>query len=272
MKIALIAGKGDLPKAFLKGAKDLGAEVLVIGVRGITSIKSSIKIAPGEVKKLVDIAEKEGCRELVLLGKFEPGYLFLPSLKLDSLAMEILSSSPDRRARSLIETFMKRLESLGFCFPDPTPFLKELLCPSGTIAGEPSPEAMEDGIWGFKIAKELAQMDIGQTITVKQKSIVAVEAMEGTQETIKRSTKLAGRGFRVIKVARKTQDPRVDMPVIGPETIKVMSKSGADGIFLEANKLFILEKEQVIRLCARYCIAVFGLSSNADAAPSTSPS
>lgn len=272
MKIALIAGRGDLPEAFLRGALKLGVDVLVIGVKGITTIKPDMKVAPGEVAKLISLIESAGYRDIVLLGKFEPKDLFLPMLKLDYLAMEIIRLSPDKRPRTLIETFMRKLEALGFSFPDPTPFLKELLCPKGQIVGEPSIEALEDGVWGFKIAKEVAQLDIGQTITVKQKSIIAVEAMEGTQESIKRSAKLVGKGFRVIKVARKTQDPRVDMPAIGPKTIELMAKVGADAIFLESDKVFLIEKENTLKLAARHCITIFGLCSNALDAPSGSPS
>ncbi|MCS7084385.1 MAG: UDP-2,3-diacylglucosamine diphosphatase LpxI [Aquificaceae bacterium] len=272
MKIALIAGKGDLPEAFLKGAISSGADVLVVGINGITTLRSDIKVAPGEVAKLVSLLEGVGYKDVVLLGKFEPKDLFLPILRLDSLATEILRSSPDKRPKTIIETFMKKLEALGFSFPDPMPFLKELLCPKGQIVGEPSSEALEDGVWGFKIAKEVAQMDIGQTITVKQKSIIAVEAMEGTQESIKRSAKLVGRGFRVIKVARKTQDPRIDMPAIGPKTIKLMAKVRADAIFLESDKVILIEKEKTIKLAARYCVAMLGLCSNALDAPSGLPS
>ena len=155
---------------------------------------------------------------------------------------------------------MEELEVLGFEFPDPKPYLEELLAPAGKISSkEPSKEAMEDGLWGFPIARQIADLDVGQTIVVKDKAVVSVEAMEGTQKAIERAGELAGKGCRVIKVARRSQDFRIDVPTVGPKTIEAIKKIKGDTLFVEAGKVYLLEKEKLIKLADNYGIAVYGL-------------
>ncbi|MDQ7082648.1 MAG: LpxI family protein [Aquificota bacterium] len=155
---------------------------------------------------------------------------------------------------------MDLLEEEGFEFIDPKPFLERILADEGTMGRKrPSRDALEDGVFGFLIAKEIAEMDVGQTVVVKDRVVVAVEAMEGTQETIRRGGALAGRGIRVVKVARKSQDFRIDVPTVGMDTLKVLKESGADALFLEAGRVYIVEKEKFIRTADRFGIPVVGL-------------
>lgn len=260
MKVCLVAGSGDLPKAFLKKAKEKGLEVFVVGVKGITDIPTDEYIPLGKVGRLVKILEKKGINNMVLLGKFEHSLIFSHLLTLDELALRILQKVKDKKPQTLIKTLIEELESMGFEFPDPRPFLEDLLAPQGCISSfEPSAEAMEDGIWGFPIAKEIASLDIGQTIVVKSKAVVSVEAMEGTQKTIERAGELVGKGCRVIKTARKSQDFRIDVPTVGPQTLEAIRRIKGDALFLEAGKVYILERERMKRLAERYKIAIYGL-------------
>jgi len=260
VKVCLVAGSGSLPTAFVKKAKELGDEVFVVGVKGITSVEANVYLPLGKVGTLVKLLEKHHINKVVLLGKFEHKLLFSDLLTLDSLALKILKRAKDRRAQSLIRALMDELEEMGFEFIDPKPYLEELLAGKGTLNSlEPSSQAMEDGLFGFPIAKEIAQLDVGQTIVVKEGTVVSVEAMEGTQETIYRAGKLAGKGCRVIKVARKSQDFRIDVPTVGLDTLEALRQIKADAIFLEAGKVYIVDKDKFLKLADKYKISVVGL-------------
>jgi UDP-2,3-diacylglucosamine hydrolase len=262
VKLCLVAGSGSLPNAFVKKAKELGDEVFVVGVKGITSIEANAYLPLGKVGTLVKLLEKHNINKLVLLGKFEHKLLFsdLLTLALDSLALKILKRAKDRRAQSLVRALMDELEEMGFEFIDPKPYLEELLAGKGTLNRlGPSSQAMEDGLFGFPIAKEIAQLDVGQTIVVKEKTVVSVEAMEGTQEVIYRAGKLAGRGCRVIKVARKSQDFRIDVPTVGSDTLEALRQIKADALFLEVGKVYIVDKDKFLKLADKYKISVVGL-------------
>lgn len=260
MKVCLVAGSGSLPAAFVKKAKELGDEVFVVGVKGITSIEANAYLPLGKVGTLVKLLEKHHINKIVLLGKFEHKLLFSDLLTVDSLALKILKRAKDRRAQSLIRALMDELEEMGFEFIDPKPYLEELLAGKGALNRlEPSSQAMDDGLFGFPIAKEIAQLDVGQTIVVKEGTVVSVEAMEGTQEAIYRAGKLAGKGCRVIKVARKSQDFRIDVPTVGLDTLEALRQIKADALFLEAGKVYIVDKDKFLKLADRYKISVVGL-------------
>ncbi|MFN3871304.1 MAG: LpxI family protein [Aquificaceae bacterium] len=260
MRLCLVAGSGELPRVFLKKAKEKGAEVFVVGVKGITDLHADEYIPLGKIGRLIKTLERKGINKVVLLGKFEHSLLFSHLLTLDEVALRILQKAKDKKPHTIVKTLIEELEALGFEFPDPRPFLEDLLAPSGKISFlEPSKEAMEDGLWGFPIAKEIASLDIGQTIVVKDKAVVSVEAMEGTQKAIERAGEIAGKGCRVIKTARKNQDFRIDVPTVGPKTLEVIKKIKGDALFLEARKVYILEKEKMCRLSEKYGIALYGL-------------
>jgi DUF1009 family protein len=260
VKLCLVAGSGSLPTAFVKKAKELGDEVFVVGVKDITSIEANAYLPLGKVGTLVKLLEKHNINKFVLLGKFEHKLLFSHLLTLDSLALRILKRAKDRRAQSLVKALMDELEEMGFEFIDPKPYLEELLAGRGTLNSvEPSSQAMEDGLFGFPIAKEIAQLDVGQTIVVKEGTVVSVEAMEGTQEAIYRAGKLAGKGCRVIKVARKSQDFRIDVPTVGLDTLEALRHIKADALFLEAGKVYIVDKEKFLKHADKYKISVVGL-------------
>jgi len=241
VKLCLVAGSGSLPTAFVKKAKELGDEVLVVGVKGITSIEANTYLPFGKVGTLVKLLEKHHINKIVLLGKFEHKLLFSHLLTLDSLALKILKRARDRRAQSLVRALMDELEEMGFEFIDPKPYLEELLAGRGTLNSlEPSSQ-------------------VGQTIVVKEKTVVSVEAMEGTQEAIYRAGKLAGKGCRVIKVARKSQDFRIDVPTVGLNTLEALRNIKADALFLEAGKVYIVDKDKFLKLADKYKISVVGL-------------
>jgi len=260
MKVCLIAGWGELPVVFQREAKKKGVEVFTVGVKGITNAPADEYLPIGKIGKLLKTLEKRGINKVVMLGKFEPKLLFSHLFAFDSLALSLLKKAKDKKPKTLIKTFMEELESRGYEFIDPKPFLEELVAQKGKIGSiEPKEEALEDGLWGFPIAKEIADMDIGQTIVVKDKAVVSVEAMEGTQEAIERAGKLAGKNCRVIKVARKNQDFRIDVPAVGSMTVEAIRKIRGDALFLEAGKVYIIDREKTIKLANASGIAIYGL-------------
>ncbi len=260
MPIGLIAGKGRLPEVFYREAVSKGEEVVVIGVKGITDMERDEELPVGKVGRLIKLLKKRGVDRVVMLGKFEHRLIYTSLLQLDLKAFSVLRRAKDRRPANVIRAFMSVLEEEGFEFIDPRPYLEGLLASEGVMGSrKPSEEAMEDAVFGFIIAKEVAELDIGQTVVVKDRAVVAVEAMEGTQETVRRGGKLGGKGVRVIKVARKTQDFRIDVPTVGLETLDVLKEVKADALFLEAGKVYIVDKEKFLRQADRLGIPVVGL-------------
>ena len=259
-KLGLIAGYGELPQEFIEKATRKGYEVISVGVEGITNFKTDFSVPFGKVGKLLKILEKERVEEIVMLGKFEHKLIFSDFLKMDWTAFNLLRKAKDKKPETLIKLFIRFLEERGFRIIDPKPILEELLATEGEINSiSPKKEDLENALWGFPIAKEIATLDVGQTIVVKGKAVVAVEAMEGTQETIRRAGKLAGKGSIVIKVARRNQDFRIDVPTVGAETLKAMKEAGAKALFLEAGKVYIIRKEKFKNLADKFNIAVYGL-------------
>jgi DUF1009 family protein len=258
--ICLLAGSGRLPQNFIEEARRKGIEVFSVGVKGITDFKTDASIPIGKVGKFIKLLHKEGIKDIVMLGKFEHKYIYTELFRLDLKAISIYRRAKDKKPATLVKVFMEFLQSEGFNFIDPKPILENILSQKGSMNSvEPSPPALEDGKFGFRIAKEIAEMDIGQTVAVKDKAVIAVEAMEGTQETIKRASRLSGKGFRVIKVARKSQDFRIDVPTVGPDTLRVLREAGADSLFLEAGKVFIIDKPLFLEEAERSRICVYGL-------------
>ncbi|NPA32070.1 MAG: LpxI family protein [Aquificae bacterium] len=258
-KLALIAGKGKLPEELLRSAKERGEEILTIGVERITDIKTDYVVPITGLGKLLRILEKERVKGIFLLGKFEHRLIYSDILRFDLTTLSFLRSLPDKRPQTLVRAFINLLKEKGYDFPDPRPYLSHILAGRGLLNRvEPSSDVLEDGLWGFRVAKEVAELDVGQTLVVKDKAVVAVEAMEGTQETITRAGKLCG-DFVVVKVARKSQDFRIDVPTVGPETLEVMRRSKAKALFLEAGKVYIVEKERFLSLADRYKISVWGV-------------
>jgi len=177
LKICLVAGSGSLPSVFKRSAEKVGDEVFVVGVKGITDTDAHAYLPLGKVGSLVKLLEKQRINKIVLLGKFEHKLLFSHLLTIDGLALKILSKAKDKRAQSIIKALIEELEAMGFEFIDPTPYLQDIIAGSGLLNTiEPSQEALEDGLFGYGIAKEIASLDIGQTVVVKQKTVVSVEA------------------------------------------------------------------------------------------------
>ncbi|MDQ7056135.1 MAG: UDP-2,3-diacylglucosamine diphosphatase LpxI [Persephonella sp.] len=264
-KIGLIAGAGELPVEFAKSALQKNRQLIIYGIKGITDRKIQ-SIAPtrwlylGQAQKLIDTMKQDSISDVVMLGKIEHYHLLTSIHRFDRRAKEFFGKLIDRRAKSILEAVLKELEKEGFNPIDPSPYLSSLLAPEGLIGGnEPSKELLEDAYFGLKIAREIASLDIGQTVVVKDKIVIAVEGLEGTDRCIIRGGELAGEGTVVCKVARRNQDMRYDVPVVGEKTLKSMKKAKARLLAVEAEKTFLIEREKLKELSHKFNISIIGI-------------
>ena len=264
-KIGLIAGAGNLPLEFAKNVSLSKRPLEIFAIKRITdkSIQQYGKtnwLNFGEAQKLIDLMKDREVKDVVMLGKIEHYSLIFSLHKLDRRAREFFNSLKDRRAKTILEAVLKELEREGFNPIDPTPYLKSLLMPKGLLNSiEPDETLLEDARFGIDIAKRVADLDIGQTVIVKNKIVVAVEGLEGTDKCIIRGGELAGEGIVICKVARKNQDMRYDVPVIGLNTLKSIKKAKGKLLAVESEKLFLLDREEFIKTADKYKISVIGM-------------
>jgi DUF1009 family protein len=177
----------------------------------------------------------------------------------DLTLLSVLTKLKARNTDALISAVADVLQGEGIELLDSTAFLEPLLARPGTLAGKaPSDEEREDLAFGYRMADAIAALDIGQTIVVRHKAVVAVEAMEGTDAVIRRAGKIAGAGTRVVKVAKPTQDMRFDVPVVGVATIETMQQAGATAISIDAGRTLIVDGERFIHAADAAGIAVVG--------------
>lgn len=259
MKLGLIAGKGKLPLVFKKEVLKRKEDIVVIGINGVTDIDADYYLPIGKINKLIDILKKEKVVNLVMLGKFEQKIALNPS-NFDIKSLSILLSLKDKRPVFLIKAFMKLLEEEGFTFINPITYLESLIIKEKGLINSVSldDKTLKDIEFGIGIAKRIADLDIGQTIVVKDLMVVAIEGIEGTDNTIKRAFDLGVKDSSVIKSARSNQDFRIDVPVIGEETIETAHRSKVKALAFNTDKMFVIEKEKVFKLSQKYNISIYG--------------
>jgi len=253
-KLALIAGSGDLPLEFVKSVKKQSKNLVVFALKDMASLelnKEADKIYwldIGEYTKFVFLLLKERIKQVVLLGKVSKNVIYKTD-KYEKKAKQAISSLHNKKDYSILKQITKHFARIGIEVVDGIDFLSHLLVEKGILGNENIDKKIEeDIIFGYEIAKKIADLDIGQTIIVKDKSVVAVEAMEGTDNTIERAREIAGESCVMIKVSRSNQDLRWDVPTIGLDTMKKLVENQYKAIAIESKKMFILNKEEVISL------------------------
>jgi DUF1009 family protein len=264
-KVGLIAGGGDLPFLFLKNAKIKKIDVILMQIAGeannklkkLADKKYDIKLS--SLSDIIKICKKEKINKVIMLGYVKHENL-IKNIKFDLRTLKILLKLKDKRASSVLKSVIKELKNEGIDVIDSRFLLSEILAKKGFLTETKAKEKnIHDILFGYKIAKKISDLDIGQTVIVKDKIVIAVEAMEGTDECIKRGAKLAGNGFVVIKVSRPDQDMRFDIPVIGIKTIKLLKKYKSSGIAIEAGKTFLINKEKLLQMADKNKIFVYGI-------------
>ncbi|MEO2069571.1 MAG: UDP-2,3-diacylglucosamine diphosphatase LpxI [Desulfurobacteriaceae bacterium] len=261
MKLGLLAGSGELPLEFLKSAKSKGHEAITFALAGITSPEVErlsykvIWIKPFKLGKFLKELSKEKVEEIAILGKVEHKNA-LSITGLDLKGISFLFSLKEKKPETILRGIIKEIEKEGVKVIDPTPYLSHLLCEKGVIFGKLTQDLAEEAEFGMKVAKEIASLDIGQTVVIKDKAVIAVEGVEGTDKCIERGAELAGKDFIVCKAARKKQDMRIDVPTVGEKTVELVGKLGGKAIFFEAGKTYFLNKEKIKILAKKYNLVI----------------
>jgi DUF1009 family protein len=267
-RIGLIAGNGRFPFLALQGARSLGHDVTVVAVKeeAFPELEEAARAAAadlhwvslGHLGKCIKVLKQAGARQAIMAGQVRHAKIFsgiIPDLALLSVLTKLRAKNTD----ALISAVAEVLRNEGIELLDSTTFLEPLLARSGTLgARAPSAEELVDLEFGYRIADAIAALDIGQTVVVKDKAVVAVEAMEGTDHVIGRAGEIAGPGTRVIKVAKPNQDMRFDVPVVGVATIDAMRAAAATVLSIDARKTLVMDGETFFAAADAAAIAVVG--------------
>jgi hypothetical protein len=275
-RIGLIAGNGRFPFLALQGARSLGHDVTVVAVKeeAFPELEGAARAAGadlhwvslGHLGKCIKILKQAGVGQALMAGQVKHAKLFsgiLPDLTL----LSVLTRLKARNTDALISAVADVLRREGIELLNSTAFLDPLLARAGVLSRrQPTTEEGEDFAFGYGMADAIAALDIGQTIVVKDKAVVAVEAMEGTDAVLRRAGEIAGPGTRVVKVAKPNQDMRFDVPVVGVATIDVMRAAGATAITIDAGKTLMVDGDKFLEAADAAGIAVVGRArSGADA-------
>jgi hypothetical protein len=266
-KLGLIAGMGELPIAVACEAKSQGYTICAIALepladKSLSSHVDEIKwVNVGKLGTLINSLKKSGIKEAVMAGKVSKTLLYKSKITPDLRAVKLLFTLKDRRDDSILLAIAKELADEGIELLDITLFSKGLLMPEGVLTkNKPSNDERKDIEFGWKIAKEIGRLDIGQTVVVKNRAVMAVEAIEGTDEAIKRGGKLAGEGAVVVKVSKPNQDMRFDVPAVGLQTLSSMQEVKARVLCVEAKKSLILNKDKLLEEAKIAGISIVGYS------------
>jgi DUF1009 family protein len=269
-RYALIAGKGQFPLLVLQEARRQGVDMVVLALREETFPEIEQLGAPvhwislGELQKALGILRQEAVRKVVLAGQVKHTQIF-SDIPPDPVLAQLLALLPKKNTDALIGTIAQALEGLGIEVVDSTLFLQPLLPAPGPLSERlPDEEESADIAYGRRIGREIARLDLGQTVVVSQRACVAIEAMEGTDATIERAGRLAnGRRLTVVKVSKPQQDMRFDVPVVGLKTLEVMKQANATALALDAGRTLIFDREEFARRVKAYNLAVVALAPEA---------
>ena len=264
-RIGLIAGSGQFPSIFSKAAREKGLNVYAVAHEGETDpalenlVEATKWVKIGQVKKLVAFFKENDVRDAVMAGAITKTKMF-SSVRPDLTALKILATMDHTHDDRLLRAFADALEREGIKVRASTFLLPELLAPEGCwTRRKPNKSEMADVRFGWRIVKEIGGLDIGQSVVVRDGSVMAVEAIDGTDATIRRGGKLGKEKTVVVKASKPNQDMRFDVPAVGPETIKTMSSVGASVLAVEAGKTVVFDKEEMVALANRERIAIIGI-------------
>jgi UDP-2,3-diacylglucosamine hydrolase len=250
----LIAGNGDFPFLVLEGARSRGIDMAVIAIREEASpaLERAAKrlhwVSLGELTRTISLLHDEGVKHAVMAGQVKHNKIF-SSIRPDWRLAKLLLSLPSKNTDSLIGAVARVLEDEGIELVDSTKFLGPLLPVPGVLTRRAPVEAESADIeYGHQIARQIAGLDLGQTVVVSGRACVAIEAMEGTDETIERAARITeGQRLVVVKVSKPRQDMRFDVPVVGMKTIEVMRRSNATALAIDAGRTLLFDRAALIR-------------------------
>lgn len=260
--IGLVAGSGAFPLQFAERAKQIGLKVIAVAHRGETD-KSIERLVPecswvrlGELGKIIEQLKSRGVTQAVFAGGIRRVTTF-GRMSLDSTARGMLPKLKGLTDDLLLRGIAQEFEQAGIDIVSATQVFRGGGQRGLLTERKPTADEIRDARIGWLAARAAGSVDIGQTVVVSKGVVVAVEAIEGTDKTIRRAGKLAGRGGTVVKLCKASQDLRFDLPTIGPGTIKSMKKAGASFLVIEADNSLILQQAEMIKIANRWGISIF---------------
>lgn len=266
MKFGLIAGNGRFPFLVAEGARRAGASLAVVAIREeadpeIEQLADIVQwVGIGQLGKMISFFKSEGVSKAMMAGQVKHVQIFsgaLPDLRM----IKMLWSLPQRNTDALIGGVADEMSREGIELIDSTFFIQDQLAPVGVLTKRKPNETELGNIgYGLKIATEIARLDLGQTIVVRAKACVGVEAMEGTDAVIRRAGELANGKLTVVKVAKPDQDMRFDVLVVGVPTIRTMIDAGATCLCLTPGKTLIFDRDETVKLANEHKIVIVGVS------------
>jgi UDP-2,3-diacylglucosamine hydrolase len=275
MHYGLIAGNGRFPFMVVAGARKVGASISVAAIREETDPKIAEEVERltwvgiGQLGKMIRFFKSEGVEKVIMAGQVKHVQIFNRAIP-DARMLKVLLKLPRRNTDSLIGAIAAELASEGIELVDSTCFLQDYLANAGTLTRrKPSTAESADVEYGLEIAREIAGLDLGQTIVVRSKACVSIEAMEGTDATIQRAGSLLQNGrvrlsrgpLTVLKLAKPNQDMRFDVPVTGVPTIETMVAAGATCLCISAGKTLMFDRDQMIGLADKNKIAIIAVQA-----------
>ncbi len=279
--LGLIAGEGELPKLVARGARQAGRPVVVVALRCCAdpSLRALADVfcwrGIVQLGRWIRAFKRAGCREVIMVGRVRKTDMFAGPRWLQWLQyLPDLTSirvwyfhARDKRNDSLLSAVADEMQRRGLTLIDSTKYCPEALAPEGVLTpGAPPRAVCDDADFAWPLARQIAALDLGQSVAVKEREIIAVDAIEGTDRLIARAGELcpAG-GWTLVKIAKPNQDMRFDVPTIGPDTIENLHAARAAAVVVEAGKTIILEREKLLALAQRYHIAVIARAEPAAA-------
>jgi DUF1009 family protein len=255
--LGIIAGEGKLPAILANAARDKGYKVIVFALSeyaqdSVKNVADKVHlIALGQLGRNAELLRKEGVTEAVLIGKVPKLNLLRNITKFDWTAVKELTKLPNFNDDTIQFAVGDLMESRGIKVLTQTEFLRDLFPDVGVLtARHPTPEEYGDIHYGLTVAREIARLDIGQTVVVRDRMILAIEAIEGTDEAIKRAVGYARKPVVVVKVAKPNQDQRFDVPTVGLNTLESMKAREPGGVLaIEAKETMVVEQDEMVKYC-----------------------
>lgn len=261
-RLGIIAGGGPLPAIAAREARMQGLKVVAVAIEEAASFDLADEVdaiswvGAGQLGRLIAALKRERVADAVMLGKI-PLTLVFSRVRTDLEGILFYLKLKDRRGDSILAGVGDVLTKAGITLHDCRPFLSSVVLHKGLLTARPPAfEEQRDITFGREIARAIATLKIGQTVVVKRRTVLAVEAIEGTDATIRRGGKLGNGGVVVVKVGRPDGDMRFDLPVVGPDTMAALEEAGATALALDADQTLILDREKVVKIADRVGMAI----------------
>jgi DUF1009 family protein len=263
--IGLIAGGGRFPLLFAESARRAGHRVIAVAHKSeadpaLEKLVDAITwIKLGQIGAMLQGLKAGGAQQTVMLGSITKRRFFTDAM-LDATGVRVLARVAIRSDDNLLRTFADFLAEEGMPIVDPTPYLRDRLAPEGVLGKHaPTDDELADARYGLELARGIGRLDLGQTVVVKDRVGVAVEALEGTDACIRRGGELAREGFTVVKAVKPGQDRRFDLPAIGPDTVDSLREANGRVLAFEAGATLVMDLDRMVEKADKARIVLLGI-------------